>query len=368
MTEESGSTSIDGPKNKSTTALVIFLLFALPMPICLFIYHFVLWSMEQMAIISLSFKDIAWAGPVGLVTQAVVMTGIIGALWRFTEDERFKPVYAGMFGAAVMSFPALLLRTLGPNNDQLGSILQFLLAGIAVFVVIRFRKTQLVWNRDALPFGLLIAGIGIAPLAIYGSFGSFGDVFLSLLAGLAFGLLASVLMSDATEHVLLNGVGVGAVLALLASAVGYDGGQLILIVLLPAFSFAVAAVLPSRIAVGAATGILAFGGLVFFDPTELTFVLGDIAGIASRAIGIALVIGWGTSIIALILRQSQEQVRVRERSGRLAGRARASSGCPSLPSSSSLAIRVIMATVCSSSSKIRRIFQMSQRLKTVMND
>lgn len=303
MTVGSDSTSIDRPKNKSTTALVIFLLFALPMPICLFIYHFVLWSMEQMAIISLSFKDIAWAGPAGLVAQAVVMTGIIGALWRFTEDERFKPVYAGMFGAAVMGFPALLLRVLGPNNDQLGSILQFLLAGIAVFVVIRFRKTQLIWNREALPFGLLIAGIGIAPLAIYGSFGSFGDGFLSLLAGLAFGLLASVLMSDATEHVLLNGVGVGAVLALLASAFGYDGGQLILIALLPAFSFVVAAVLPSRIAAGVATGILAFAGLVFFDPTELTIVLGDIAGIASKAIGIALVIGWGTSIIALILRQ-----------------------------------------------------------------
>jgi hypothetical protein len=172
-----------------------------------------------------------------------------------------------------------------------------------VFVVIRFRKTQLVWNRDALPFGLLIAGFGIAPLAIYGSFGSFGDVFLSLLAGLAIGLLASVLMSDATEHVLLNGVGVGALLALLASAFGYDGGQLILIALLPAFSFAIAAILPSRIAAGAATGILAFAGLVFFDPTELTIVLGDIAGIASKAIGIALVIGWGTSIIALILRQ-----------------------------------------------------------------
>ncbi len=29
------------PKNRSTTALVLFLFFALPMPLCLFIYHFV---------------------------------------------------------------------------------------------------------------------------------------------------------------------------------------------------------------------------------------------------------------------------------------------------------------------------------------
>ncbi|WKZ37514.1 MAG: S8 family serine peptidase [Anaerolineales bacterium] len=303
MTETFDNTPLDRPENKSVTALVIFLLVALPMPFCLFIYHFILWSMEQSAIISLSLKNLAWAGPIGLAAQAVVMTGITGLLWRFTADDRFKPIYAGLFGAALMGFPALLLRALGPNNDQLGSIIQFLLAVIAAFVVIRFRKTQSAWDRGALPFGLLIAGIGIAPLMMYGSFGSFADAFLSLLAGLAFGFFAAVLITDSTENVLLNGVGVGPVLALLASALGYDGSQLILLILLPAFSFALAAILPSRIAVTASAGILAFAGLAMFDPTELTILLGDILSAASKAVGIALVIGWGTSIVALIVRQ-----------------------------------------------------------------
>lgn len=303
MTETFDNTPLDRPENKSVTALVIFLLVALPMPFCLFIYHFILWSMEQSAIISLSLKNLAWAGPIGLAAQAVVMTGITGLLWRFTADDRFKPIYAGLFGAALMGFPALLLRALGPNNDQLGSIIQFLLAVVAAFVVIRFRKTQSAWDRGALPFGLLIAGIGIAPLMMYGSFGSFADAFLSLLAGLAFGFFAAVLITDSTENVLLNGVGVGPVLALLASALGYDGSQLILLILLPAFSFALAAILPSRIAVTASAGILAFAGLAMFDPTELTIVLGDILSAASKAVGIALVIGWGTSIVALIVRQ-----------------------------------------------------------------
>jgi hypothetical protein len=235
--------------------------------------------------------------------QGLVLSVAAGLLWRFTTDDRFKPVYAGLFGAALMAFPTLLLRLLGPNNDQLGSIMQIVIALIATAVVIRLRKGQLVWDGGALPFGLLAAGIGVAPLAIYGSFGSFGDTFLNLLAGLSVGFLAAVLMSATTENILMDGIGVGAVLALLASAFGYDGSQLLLLVLVPAFGFAITAVLPSRIAAGTATGILAFAALAFFDPTELTIVLGDIAGLATKAVGIALLIGWTTSVAALILRQ-----------------------------------------------------------------
>ncbi len=292
------------PKRRSVAALILFLLFALPLPLCLFVYHFVLWAMEQTAVVSLSLGHLAWAGPIGLAAQAVGMSLVTGLLWRFTNDERFKPWYFGLFAASLMGFPALLLRTLGPNNDQLGSMLQLLLAAGGALVILLFRKDRIAWDRGALPFGLLIAALGVTPLAVYGSFGSFGDAFLSLLAGLGIGLLAAVLISDSTENVLLNGVGAGASLALLASALGYDGSQLILIVLLPAFAFAISAVLPSRAAAGAAAGVLAFAGLALFDPTELTFLLGDIASVASKALGIALAIGWGTSLIALILRQA----------------------------------------------------------------
>ena len=304
MIESTPNTS--EPQNRTTAALVIFLLFALPMPACLFIYHFILWSTEQSAIISLSLRQFAWAGPIGLAVQALVMTTIAAALWRYTTDDRFKPVYATLAGAAGIGFPALLLRAVGTNYDQLGSMLQIILAVVAAVVVMRIRK-NIEWDRAALPFGLLIAAIGMTPLAICGSFGSPGDTFLSLLAGLAFGLLAAVLMPPATGNIWLDGTGVGAVLALLASALGYDGSQLILLALVPAFSFAVAALLPSRVAVGAAVGLLAFAGLAFFDPTELTILLGDILGLAARACGAALLIGWGTSLIALVLRSTAAQ-------------------------------------------------------------
>ena len=84
------------PKNRSTTALVLFLFFVLPMPFCLFIYHFILWSTEQSAIISSSAKNFAWSGPIGLLVQGLVMSIAAGLLWRFTKDDRFKSVYAGV--------------------------------------------------------------------------------------------------------------------------------------------------------------------------------------------------------------------------------------------------------------------------------
>lgn len=291
------------PKNRNSGALILFLLVALPMPLCLFVYHIILWSMEQTAIASLSLQNLALAGVIGLAFQAVGIALIAGLLWRFNKDERFTSWYFGLFVVSLVGIPALSLRALGPNNDQLGSIMQTLIALIVSFVVIRFRKKQWTWNSETLPFGLLIAGIGVSPLVVYGAFGSFADAFLSLLAGLAFGFLTAVLLSDESENVLLNGVGAGALLALLASGLGYDGSQLILVVILPAFSFAVSVLLPSRMAAGAAVGVLAFAGLAFFDPTELTFLLGDILNLATKAAGIVLLFGWGISISALILRQ-----------------------------------------------------------------
>lgn len=289
-------------KKRSNGALAFFLIVLLPLPFCLFIYNFIVWSTEQSAIASSSLAQLAWAGVIGLGVQIFLMSLTFGLLWYFTSDDRFKGWYASLFAASLFGIPALILRALGPNNDQLGSILQFILAVVVAGVIIFLRKGKLTWNLTELPFGLLIAAFGIVPLTIYGSFGSPSDAILSLFAGLAFGLLAAVWMSDA-ENVLLNGVGMSGLVALLAASFGYDGSQLILIVLVSAFGFAIATLYPSRAAATVATGLIAFAGSAFFDPTELTIVLGDIAGLATKAVGIALLIGWGVSVAALILRQ-----------------------------------------------------------------
>src|SRR5262245_18443800 len=101
------------PTDRSTGALIVLLICALPLPLCLLGYHFILWFMEQMAIASGSLAVLAWAGLIGLAAQAGVTFSLVAALWYFTKDERFKPIYAGWLGTTIMAFPALGLRLLG---------------------------------------------------------------------------------------------------------------------------------------------------------------------------------------------------------------------------------------------------------------
>ena len=302
MTQSIPVESKNEPQNRSMGALAVFLIFVLPMPFCLLVYHFILWSTEQSAIASLSLKNLESAGLIGLAVQAVLVTVFLVGLQKFTTEDRFKPIYAGLIAASAMAFPGLLLKFIGPNNDQFGSMVQALICIVGADVVMRTQKRKLDWDRGSMPFGLVIAAIGFAPFAIYGAFGSFGDAFLSLLASLAFGVLAATLMESSTGNFFLDGIGIGAVLALLGSAIGYDGSQLLLIAILPAFAFAVSAVMPSKAAAGAATSMLAFASLALFDPTELTILLSDMAMIALRASAIVIGIGLLTGVIALILR------------------------------------------------------------------
>ena len=306
MTEIENVASTPGPKNRTTGALVLFVLMALPMPFCLLIYHFILWSSEQSAIASGSLANLAWAGLIGLAIQAVVLTGVIAALWRFTQDERFKPVYAGWLGATLMAFPSLLLRLLGPNNDQLGSILQILICIIASVIVARVRNVRIDWRSNNKSFAFFLAAFGVAPFAILGALGSPTDTLMNLLAGLSIGWLAALLMESTTENKFLDAFGIGALLALLGSALGYDGAQLILLAILPSFAFAISALMPSRVAAMILTGLLAAAGLIFFDPTELTIVLGDIAAVALRAVSFAVGLGLAVGLIALIIRYIAE--------------------------------------------------------------
>ena len=287
------------PRNLSSTPVIFFFLIALSMPFCLFFYHLILWTVEQTAIASGSQARLEWAGFVGLAVQGIVLGGIALLLWRFTTDIRFKAVYRGWLVAALMAFPGLLLRLLGPNNDQPGSILQILICVIAAMLVSRVTRTDRTPNN--ISFAFLLAAFGVGPLAALGAFGSPTDALLSLIAGLSFGWLAALLMQSTTGSRFLDALGIGAVLALLGSVIGYDGAQLILVALLPSFAFAISALMPSRVSSVILTGLVAAAGLIFFDPTELTIVLGDLAGIAVRAVGFAVGLGLAVGLVSLII-------------------------------------------------------------------
>ena len=301
MTEMNTPDSLSEPRNRSAGAAVIFVLLALLMPVCLLIYHLVLWTAEQTAIASGSQEYLEWSGLVGLAVQGVLLGGGIAALWRFTSDDRFRHVYRGWLGAALVAFPGLLLRLLGPNNDQLGSILQILICGLAAVVFMRVRGFKMDGMSGSIPLAFLLAAFGVGPFVAFGALGSPADAILSLLAGLSFGWLASSLMEPTTGNRFLDAFGIGVVLALLGSAIGYDGSQLILLAILPAFAFAISAVMPSKLSAALLTCLLTAAGLIFFDPTELTILLGDILGVAIRVMGFAIGLGLIVGLIALFI-------------------------------------------------------------------
>ena len=106
----------------------------------------------------------------------------------------FRPVYRTWLIASLITLPALVLRFLGPNNDQLGAFLQILIgviggsARINIYASVNFR-----FDRRSL-FALAIVPFGIWPFLLWGAIGSGTDIVLNLLAGLAFGLLSASLV------------------------------------------------------------------------------------------------------------------------------------------------------------------------------
>jgi subtilisin family serine protease len=296
------------PKPRSVVPLVLLIVFAPALFCGLQAYQYTLWTVEQSSQVDATLHQLADAGKIGMTIQAVILTILTGLLWGFIKDERFRPVFAGWFGASLVAFPAILLRFLGPNNDQTGMLIQSAICVLGAGLVWQIKRDRMAWNWKAAPAALMIAALGIYPLVTNGALGSLSDFGLALLTGLCFGLFASLLFSPTTGNVFSDALGIAGVLALLASALGYDGGQLILLSTLPLFAFAIAALMPSLAGATILTGLVTAASLAFIDPTELSLLLGDFTaiglGMAYKVLGLGLL----TGVIALIARAVLKKV------------------------------------------------------------
>ncbi len=263
--------------------------------------HVVAWNLEQTAIADESFRALLNAGKVWFLVQAAILAVLCGIAVAVSKSV-FRPVYRSWLIAALITLPAWFLRFLGPNNDQVGAFLQIviaLLAAAAVLLVARDRR-PLAFDRRAL-FALAVVPFGIWPFLLWGALGSGTDTILNLFAGLSFGLLAASLIVTTESNYFLNGLGIGVLLAMLGSALGYDGGQLLLLVVLPAYGFVLTYVASSLSATTLAAGLLAAAPLVFIDPTELTIVLGDLLPWAIKAALLMTGLGLFIGLVAWIL-------------------------------------------------------------------
>jgi hypothetical protein len=285
--------TVEIPRRPSTGAILLFLLAALALSALIFVGQYVAWFLEQNAIASESLAALGNAGKIWFIAQAVLLA-LLCSIASTISKSVFRRVYQSWLIASLITLPALSLRFLGPNNDQLGAFLQLFIGLIGGFALLSFRKRSFRFDRLTLT-ALALVPLAIWPFLLWGAFGSGTDIVLNLLAGLAFGLLTAGLVVTTESNYFLNGLGVGVLLAILGSAFGYDGGQLLFIIVLPAFGFALFNFVSSPAATTVGVGLLAAAPLVFIDPTELTIVLGDLFPWAMKAsflmMGLGLLLG-----------------------------------------------------------------------------
>ena len=312
------------PRKGSTVAVLVFVAASLALPCGLLGYHFIAWYAGQIALASISLNFLAWADKLSLVVQGFVSLALFGLLAFASHDPRFRPIYRTWLIASLLAFPTIILHFLSWHQNQLGAIIQIAFAA-ALAIIARLtlggtgvqpshHPQGLVLNAlprpvRAVPIAAaLIAGaIALYPFIALGALGSLGDTVLNLAAALALGLLAALLLSPTADNFLLNGLGFGVTLALLGSTLGFGGNQLFLLAILPSFAFAAMALAQTPLAAGLLVGLAAAGPLLFFDPSELTILLGgnEIISWAERAGLIVVAIGFAVGAGLWVARRVQ---------------------------------------------------------------
>lgn len=281
----------------SSAAIIAFLLAVFALASTFLLSQWIVWFLEQMAIASSSADFLAASGKIWFVAQTVIILIVVLPFFYFSHNT-LRPIYLSWLVAALLTVPAFVLRFIGPNQDQPGALIQIAIGLVGGVAVLLARWRSLDFNLRPALSALAVTPLAIWPFLLWGAPGSPWDIFLNLLAGLSFGLLAASLMTKTTNNILLDGLGAGVLLGILGSSFGYDGGQVLLIVMLPAFGFVLAAFAPSLPAMIVTLGLVTASCLIFIDPTELSIVLQDFFPWGFAMVVQVMVNGW---VVGLLL-------------------------------------------------------------------
>ncbi len=288
------------PGDLSFLAIFGFLFAVLFLPAVIFPAQVLAWFLEQIALADFNSREFSVSGEIWFLAQAATVILISGLLFFFSHNP-LRPIYKGWLLAGLLTLPAFALRFIDPNQDQLGALIQIAIGLLGGGAVLFLRRRSLQFSLRPVLTALAIAPLAIWPFLLWGAAGSVADIRLNLLAGLSFGLLAAGLAAKTTDNFLLDGLGISILLWILGSAFGYDGGQLALIVALPAFGFAAAALAPSVPALVVGLGLVAAAPLIFLDPTELTILISDLFPWATRAAFMMTLNGLGLGLLLWII-------------------------------------------------------------------
>lgn len=247
------------------------------------------WLAEQLVLIS-GLDWPKWAWFIITIVQGLALLLPTGLLAIFWPNGRHRAIYRSWALGAIYILLMAPMRLVQPPSMVLANMLQIVLTTIAIGLVLLVRlRPGHPFRRPAIDtsiwLALLLAVIGSYPWLMWGALGSPLDTALNLLAALLFGVLVAMISSwdilqpavsakgDPRRHLLLVGLTSVALLVEMTSGFGFGGLQLILMIVVPSFGLAAAAV----------------------------YCFSDTSSISGRAIPVALLIGLVTSAVALLI-------------------------------------------------------------------
>ncbi len=289
------------------------------------------WIAEQFLMIS-GIDWPFWIWPaVALGHVALTAVPLLPLAW-FWRRTRYRAVFQTWALAALYVLCLVPARLAPIGRAQLAAVLQIIgqvvyLTGVATLIWLRRRRNGAGFVRPRGPYlpALALAALTCWAWLAWGALGSAVDTLLNLasaaLLGLSAGLVWGHFLFEPLEatgagpgwNIALGGAAINGALGLMGSALGFNGMQLILLLTLPAFGWALMAL--SRLGqqpigseqpaggwltVGLAVMLAAAAPMAWVDPDELVLVLNletrDVLTWSLYAAAITLISAWGVGL------------------------------------------------------------------------
>ncbi len=236
----------------------------------------------------------------------------VGWMWLFSSGALF---IFGLIGALPYTWAQ-------PAN--VAQIIMSLGMLVVVWLVAHLRGVRLPLRGAGISGALALAVLIGLPFWALGAFGSPLDTLLNLAAGLCMGLLVGALAGALLLPALRSNVGGTALgawalfvaLLVVGGGFGFDGTKLLLMIIMPPLALAAMALARRADAVPEHAWLplgLLFGGvaaapLVFFDPDELTILLGnlgwgDVLQYGLEAAALSFVLALIAGVVVLLVRR-----------------------------------------------------------------